>query len=577
MRLDLSRCSGSFRLVSDRAQITRVCCALAGTAAVPVLWWMGLVGGGKYDEHVANWTIEVTPRDTAVRVAESIEMDFGNEERTGIDRVISNELGAPPSVYGLPYSVGPIEEDLTAELTYTEQRTSDRGDHTVARLSGYRDRLRGIQRLVAFYDLPSVIAVGERFEYELIGADRSVDANNVVVYVDGVELESPSCRRRSQQPCELRQTSEGYEVRLTSLPADDSLTVGGTITRRTEGTGHFLALQSDPRLQVKGVRWLLWGLAVPAAIAGWNIPLSRWRRRNKARWESTAKPALAAITAEPSNDVSLPHLPPIAPWEGAAVFHHDVGLPVAAAWFAQQVADDVLTAGSAGEGLRFRRGPSIGNADLGMADELRRMFGRHEDLQLDPHERRTKRAVRKLRRRQASSLQEHRWWRRFSPGGHEWFSREVLAVFAGWAVVIAALIATNWSYSWPVAIALLILVPASTNAAVAWWMAPQLGLEGEATVAVLAPLQQMLRRADTSHVEAAHRAGLLPQYSAWAVAFNAANRWREAVRAADLPAEAVASALAPLEMGRNGGPWSLAAGFPSNELQPTLRPEPADA
>lgn len=150
-------------------------------------------------------------------------------------------------------------------------------------------------------------------------------------------------------------------------------------------------------------------------------------------------------------------------------------------------------------------------------------------------------------------------------------------VFAAWAAVLGALIVTNWSYSWPVAIALLVVVPASTNAAVAWWMTPQLGLEGEDTVVALTPLRQMLQRADTSHVDAAHRAGLLPQYSAWAVAMGAANRWRAAVLAADLPDDAAAAALGVLEMGRNGGPWSLAADFPSNELRPPLRPERVEA
>ncbi|MEQ1703183.1 MAG: hypothetical protein ABMA25_24015 [Ilumatobacteraceae bacterium] len=559
----------------DRAQIVRVVCAIAGTAAVPALWWMGLVGGGKYDEHVANWNIQVVPTEHWVLVVESIEMDFGNEARTGIDREISNQLGTPTAVYGLPFS-STIEPDGRMLSHYEEVPIRTAGGVTIARLEDGGGPLTKLHTLIASYALPTVLQVGDSFEYELIAPGRSVDANDVTVVIYGVELDAPTCHRRSNAQCQLQRTEEGFAVRLASLPADDSLTIGGTITATTPPADRSISLQSDQRSTVRGVRWALWGLTVPAAIAGWNIPLSRWRRRNKARWAAPAEPALDAVTGEPSNVGSLPQVPSIAPWEGAALFHHEVGLPVAAAWFAQQVADDVLTAGFARKRLRFHRGPNIEDADLGMADELRRMFGRHDDLELDPYERSVKRVVTKVRTRQASSLQVRAWWRRFSPGGREWFSREALAVLAAWALVISALIATRWSYSWPVAIALLLVVPASTNAAIAWWMAPQLSVEGEDAVAAVAPLQQLLQRADSSHVEAAHEAGLLPQYSAWAVALGAANRWREAILAADLPDDAAAAALRPLEMGSNGGPWSLATDFPSNELQPPLRPAAVD-
>ena len=560
----------------DRAQITRICCAVAGAVVVPLLWSMGFAGGGKYDEHVASWRIRFMPTENGVGVYESIEMDFGNDRRTGIDRSISNSLGAPALVSGLPFSDSPGEVPLpgsTMTLTYAEQAIRTRGDATVARLEAGGGQLADVHQLIALYALPTALGPGDTFEYELIGPDRSVDATDVTVYVDRVELDSPMCRRRSRVPCELQRTAEGYEIHLASLPADDALTIGGTITGVRPPADRLLSLQADIRGR-PALGWILWLLPIGAAVAGWHLSLSRWRRRSAAKWRAVAPPVVDA-NGEPLP--ALVALSSLSPWEGSALLHHEVGLSSAAAWFAEQVAAGVLTVDTVNSVAVFRRGPSFDDADLGMRDELARLFGRKADIRLEPYQRPMKRVVGVVRHRQASALQVHPWWRRFAPGGRDWFSPQVVGVLVGWALVLAALVVTHWSYSWPVAFALLVLVPASVNAAVAWWMAPQLGAEGEEAVAALAPLQQMLRRADTSHVEAAHRAGLLPEYGAWAVALGASNRWLAAVRAADIPADAVDAALAPLEMGRNGGPWSISGSFPSNELQPSLRPEPAKA
>lgn len=564
----------------DTAQIARIGAVVVGAAVVPVLWFLGFAGGGKYDEHVARWEIDISAFEDRdyLFVRDSITVDFGNEHRSSLERVIDHGLGTPDKVYGQPWFIVLVdklpEPGTSEQIKFSEQQVERSDGSTIAHLRAQFGRSTGVQHIIGRYGLPDVPQIGERFEYELITAGRNLDTSEVFVYLDGMSLASPTCRRGSGVPCELRETDGYYVVQFESLPADDSLTIGGTVTGWTDTVERPYQERIEARRAPGDERWLLWFLAVPFAAAGFELPRWAWRRRNKARWQ-VAVPAVPRLDGEPAP--ALAALPPLSPWTGTALLRQELGLPAAAAWFAEQVAAGVLTVDRVNGAAIFRRGPNFDLADLGMRDELARMFDRHDKVWMEPYLRPMKRVVGVVRRREGAALQAHQWWRRFAPGSGEWFSPEVACVFAVWAVVLTALISTNWSYSWPVAIALLVVVPMSTNAAVGWWMVPQLGIEGEEAVAAMAPLQQMLRGADTSHVEAAHRAGLLPQYSAWAVAFNAANRWRDAVRAADLPAEAVEAALAPLEMGRNGGPWSIAVEMPSNELLPPLRPEPSDA
>lgn len=565
----------------DSAQIVRVCCAAAGALLVPLLWSMGLVGGGKYDERVARWTIDITAYDDHLLVRDHITMDFGNEYGSSLDRVIDHGLGAPEEVFGYPQYISPDQPlpgpGSTVSMSLSEQPVERSDRSTLAHLqTEFGRRATGVQSVIAAYGLPDKPELGEHFDYELINAGRSVGANDVYVYLDGMTLESLTCRRGSGTACELQATDGYYVVEIASLPADDSLTIGGTVTGWSEPVDHPYPERVEPRVAPRGMGWLTLVLSIPAAIAGWHIPLVRWRRRNAARWASAATPGLAAITGEPTDERVLVPLPAIAPWEGAALFRQELGLTAPAAWFAQQLAAGVLTVDTVDKTPRFRRGPNFDDVDLGLHEPLHRMLGRKDGVQLDPYDRAVKRVIGRVSRGQASSLSARSWWRRFAPSGHGWFSPEVAVVMVAWAAVLVGLIVTRWSYSWPVAFALVVVVPASINAAVSWFMSPELSVEGEDVVATLAPLQQMLRRADTSHVEAAHRAGLLPEYGVWAVAFGAPNRWRAAVRAAALPDETTAAALAPLEMGRSGGPWSITANFPSNEVQPPLQPKPAD-
>lgn len=533
-----------------------MCLALAGTAAVPVLWWMGLVGGGKYDEHVVDWEIAITAQDNGVLVVETITMDFGNESRSGVDRTIDHGLGVPEKVFGYPSQLAdpqpPSGDAPMVWYTFSEQQLERADASTIARLQTEFGGSTGVQQLVGLYLLPDKPEIGEHFEFELIDAGRSVDASKVYVSLDGMTLDALTCRRSSGTACALEEVDGYAVVQLSSLPADDSLTVGGTVTGWKEPVDHLRpgAVDTGSGDRDEEGSWLPWILPVPAAAAGFAWSRRMWQRRSAARWLATT-PALVAVDGGPAPE--LVPLPSDSPWQGRALLHHQVGRSTVVAWFAEQVAAGVLTVRTADEAAVFRRGPNFEHADLGVHDELARMFDHHDEVRMDLSQVSTQRVATLVRRWQASTLRKLSWWRRFGPGGRYWFSPQVAGVLVAWAAVLAALIATDWSRSWPVAIGLLLLVPLSVNAAIAWWMAPQLSTEGADAVAAMAPLRRMLRLADASHVEAADRAGLLPQYSAWAVAFGAADRWRDAVCAADLPADAAAAALAPLDMGRTSG------------------------
>lgn len=357
-------------------QFSRICWAIAGAAVVPVLWGMGWVGGGKYDEHVAMWRIVVGGLDgDGLRVHDGITVDFGNERRSGMDRVIDNGFGAPEKVYGRPWVIAPDQPapgpGVEIMFTPSEQSLDVTEATTVAHLRTERARSTGVEYVTAHYDLPDAPNIGEQFEYELIPGGRAVDTDDVYVYLNAMTLESAFCRRGSGVDCEL-QTADGYyAIELSSLPAGDSLTIGGTVSGWTDWVDLPEPEFVEPRVEPSGERWVQWILALPMAAVGWHLAALRWRRRGASLW--SRPPAPDATDGDAA--AGLVCLPTLSSWTASPLVHQEIGLPAAAAWFAEQVANGVLTVEIVKGSCILRRGPQFDQAGLGMRDELQRVFG----------------------------------------------------------------------------------------------------------------------------------------------------------------------------------------------------------
>jgi len=541
----------------DRATTARRCVILAGVLTVPILWGLDKVGGGRYEEHVAGWEIGIEGSEHGILLQESIDVDFASEHRAGIDRSISNALGAPTKVFGFPYTVTPSGKGLRYDLSLAEQAIAHTGAVTVARLRGKTDRLSGRQPLIAAYELPTSLSVGTTFQYEVIGADRNVDARNIRVNLASVELSQPTCHRLSGRPCTLVAVEGVYQVRLSSLPADDSLTIGGTVTGVTETrAGRLSFVTHEPEsardLQTLGQFMLL--LSPAGALIGVELARSRRSRRLDRRWAAIAAAKDSEPEPESMSDVEVP-LPPMEPWMGAALLRQRLDDRAAAAWYAQQLAAGVITIEGEYPGI-FRRGPHFDEVGLGMLPAFERMITVNGAAPASPYQKPVARATRKLVRHQRFELQSRSWWGRFGPGGRDWFSGEVACVAALWAAVLVGLVLSRWSYAWRVSVPLVVVLPATVAAAAVWFMSPRTSLEGDEAAAGLFPLRTYLRDANTADVEAVWRAGQLPAYCAWAVALGTADRWHRVIGMSEISADEARELATLLTLGRNGGVWS---------------------
>jgi len=541
----------------DRPTIARRFVVLAGVLTVPILWGLDKVGGGRYEEHIARWDVQIERSEHGILLQESIDMDFASEHRSGIERSISNALGAPTKVLGFPFSVSPAGKGLQYDVYLAEQVIVGAGEMTVARLRGKTDILSGRQPLIAVYELPTTLAVGSTFQFEVIGADRGVAARDVRVDLGSVVLSDATCRRRSGRPCTLAAVDGVYQVRLSSLPADDSLTIGGTVTGLTKGQSAGVSFVTHEPESLRDAQrlfpTLLW-LSPIAGLAG--AGLTRWRRRirNERRWAAIAPAKDPEPEPEVASDVRMP-LPSVEPWMGAALLQQQLDEQSAAAWFAQQLAAGVITVEGEHTGV-FRRGPHFEDVGLGMLSTFEGMIGKGGMAPATPYRKPVKRAARELLRRQRFELQSRAWWNRFGPGSRDWFSWEVACLAAIWALVLVGLVLSRWSYAWRVSVPLILLLPASVAAAATWFMSPRLSHAGDDTIADLLPMRAFLGSANTADVEAVWRAGQLPAYCAWAVALGTADRWHRVIGMSEIPADEAKELAAPLTLGRSGGVWS---------------------
>lgn len=535
----------------SRAAMVRAVVMVAATVAVPILWVADEVGGGLHHAQINSWQIRVAPSDVGLFISEWIELDFGTEGHGRLERSISNGLGAPTEVRGLPWYLG---DDGNGDLTllYSAFRLEARGTSTVAHLGGEDEVVHGSPtNVMLLYDVPAD-PEGLSFDYEIIGGGRSLDANEVTVNVVGLQLSETSCRRASGKRCEVTKVANHFEIHLTAFDADDSLTIAGTVDKVFATADDVVDLEFvESRHPVSdATRWWA-GLPVSflAFVSGRGIARGVWRTRRDARRRALAGESLeAGAPAE---------LPTIEPWMATTLWHERSDLRSVRTWLAQQVADDVLRV-EGENNSRFARGDRLALADLGMAEEFERLVGPDGVAPVAPSAR-VSRMLRRVARRQRAALPVTRWWSRFGPGAGHWFSRQLLGVVLAWAAAIALLIAIGWSHAWSVTVLLLVGVPASVAAAASWWLAPVPTSEADETAGALLPLRTFLDGVTTSDVEQLWRDGRLTEFCVWAVAMGAADHWYETVRVSGVPAAERLALTAPLALGRTSGSWILTA------------------
>ncbi|MEZ5137506.1 MAG: DUF2207 domain-containing protein [Acidimicrobiales bacterium] len=244
----------------------------------------------------------------------------------------------------------------------------------------------------------------------------------------------------------------------------------------------------------------------------------------------------------------------IEPWQGAAVLREDLDPSTVTAWFSGAIADDVLTIEMRGKRPRLGRGPKADDVDAVTADILRKLFGNREVVDLDGYDSQFASAWTKVEQRQDAWIAASGWWSSRPPAHHRPRGGGCLA---GVALLVAAValglvgaFLAGLLGSRGGGIASLVLVAVGVpliTALVAYRpLLARRTANGSAYALQVASFRRFLVESEGQYVEWAWKNGLLRQYSAWAVALDAADAWKAAMERAGVPQPEIEATTTPL-------------------------------
>lgn len=526
----------------------------ASIAAAPVLVLVGLIGGGVHGERFDAKQVVVTPAGDGVRIRETVDQDFGTNDRHGYQRLIPTDFGEPTDIV----ASSPDAPDFVSATTgfgITRLRIGD--PDTV---------VDGQHRYVLSYTLPEARLSSGMLALDIIGTDEELETGRFEVVLAGFELSAPTCNVGDEGDvggCTLTRDGDVYRAVIEPLAAGHGVTVGGTIIS-TSVPAEVPIPDQVPRRSVPLP--LAAGAAALGAAAGFGgFRLARRLGRNEIGDGGAADAAYGA-PGGPTRLVSDKELatmsttefePPrgIRPWHGAILLNERIDSTSVSAWFSDQIALGVLSL-TADEPQVMTAGPNFATADPATKQRIDTLLGGMGSLTLGTYQSTLADAWREVEQEQRTMVKASGWWTKFAPGTPPSFPFGVVAVvgFGIIAVVIAAFL--GYLRSWPVALAIGALVPAVAAASAYRKLLPQRSAAGSALALRAESFRRFLQASEGSHVEWAWQHGLLREYSAWAVALGAAAAWQRAVAASAVPPTDIALQTAPLLLYSHMGAWS---------------------
>lgn len=527
----------------------------ASIAAGPVLVLVGLIGGGVHDERFDAKQVVVTPAGDGVRIRETVDQDFGTNERHGYERLIPNDFGVPLDVQ----ASSPDAPDMFSVDVFS--------DETRVRIGDPDTTIDGQHRYVVSYTLPDAQLSTGRLALDIIGTDEVLETGRFEVVLSGFQLSQPTCNVGSFGAvggCQLVQDGPLYRVVVEPLAAGQGITIGGVVDATSQPAdvpepAPVERRTSNP-LPLAGA---VTALGAAAGLGGFR--LARRLGRNEIGDGGAADAAYGA-PGGPTRLVSDKELatmsttefePPrgIRPWHGAILLNERIDSDSVSAWFSDQIALGVLAL-TADEPQVMTAGPNFATADPATKQRVDTLLGGMGSLVMGKYQPTLADAWRDVELEQRSAVKASGWWTKFAPGTPPSFPFGVVAAVGVGivAVVIAAFL--GFLRSWPVALAIGVLVPALAAASAYRRLLPQRSAAGSALALRAESFRRFLQASEGSHVEWAWRHGLLREYSAWAVALGAAGAWQRAVAASAVPPTDIALQTAPLLLYSHMGSWS---------------------
>ena len=532
--------------------------AIGGTT---LLAGTGVIAGGDHPERFDQWQSVVEPAGSnGLRIVDTFDQDFGDEQRRGHETFIAHDFGAPIEIVATSPDA---PDDLSVVELVGETRVRI-GDPDVT--------VTGQHRYSLGYTLPNAFLDQGVLSLDVLDPDE-LEIERFELVVTGMVLDDPVClvgAADAESTCEIVEIGTGsYRAVVEPLASGSGVTVEGDIVEFVE------PLPVDPpdlpgRRDEPNRGLIALGMAGLGAAGA--VPVQRWARR-KGRNEVFAggaadaaygamPPPRADGTVQPPPPVQLvpddemgdlatiEFVPPkgVAPWEAAVLITERVDDASVEGWLSGLAGREVIEFEERDSNLVIRSGPrrsDLEGDDARLLDAL---------LVTDPYvtgkyDAKFAAAWSAIESSQRRRIASSGWWKQMPPGGG--FSPKVSG--SPFGLIMFGIFALVWSgsaltaflgafKSWPLAIGIGIVFPAVVAFFVYRVMLPARSAQGSAIALRAESFRRFLHASEGRHVEWAWTQGILREYSGWAVALGEADAWSAALEKADVPAPARAAA-----------------------------------
>lgn len=539
--------------------------------ATPVLVAVGLVGGGRYPERFDAKQVVVWPvGGDAVRVREVVDQDFGSNKRHGYQRLIPTDGGTPTDIVA-------SSPDAPDDLDVTNY-----GYEVRVRLGDPGKTIDGQHRYILEYTLPEVQLSAGVLKLDIIGQGETFETGRFEVVLVGFELTDTACHvgpYGTVGGCTLTETAGEYRVVFEPLAPGDAITVEGRIQSFTPLTDPAVAIPALPQRRERAPLPLAAGTAALGTAAAVGAFLyARRRGRNEVAGSGAADAAYAGkgtgtfqvgetrkvSDADLAEMATIEFAPPegLHPWEGAMLLRERVDADTVGAWFSEQIAHDRLALDT-GKKPTLRAGEQLAKAPDKDRVLIETMLA-GGDLKLGSYQPKMATLWRVLTVQQKKAAERSGWWSSDSAGEKAKYPPWVtgLAMMLGGLVGVAI-----WFGFWKdqrVALAGALVIPAVVAGLLYMPMLYTRSATGSAMALRVESFRRFLAASEGNHVQWAWQRGVLRDYSAWAVALDAADTWGAAVQASGIPREEIAVATRPLMVHSYARSFSSAHTAPSS-------------
>ena len=542
----------------SKARHAVVVTAVGGATA---LAGFGVIGAGSHPERFDSWHVVVVPAGSdGVRITETIDQDFGSNERRGHERFVPNDFGAPIEVVA-------ASPDAPDDLSVVNM-----GAETRIRIGDPDITITGQHRYTLSYTLPQAQLDRGFLALDLIDGDQ-FERDRFEVVIAGFELDEVNCfagAAGSSDRCEIVERDGTYRSVIAPLEPFDGVTIDGTIVG-VDAAPAAVEPPPVPSRREQGSRLPLTLGIAGLGVAG-SLPIYRWARRRgrnevfaggaaDAAYGTLAAPRPGGTVAPPPPVTLVPDdelgelatiefAPPkgVEPWEASVLLTERLGDETVQAWLSGLAGREAIELSEEGGTLSIGSGPKRHTLDQGDAALLAALLAGKDPYVTGTYDPKFAAAWSQIAAMQSALIASSGWWRHLPPGsglgvgskvspfGAIVVSGFLIFMFGGAASALLGLLR-----SWPVALAAGFVFPAVAAYVVYRALLPARSAQGSALALRSESFRRFLHASEGQHVEWAWSKGLLREYSGWAVALGEADAWGRALEQANVPAPARAS------------------------------------